>query len=88
MTEQARQSQDTQRTGMPLKTKVKIAAGVVLAVLVLIIMFQNTDPVRTMLLFWPVELPLIVLLLLMLAVGFVLGLVSATVRNKRRTKER
>ncbi len=54
--------------------RVKLMALLVLVVLALIVVFQNTAPVQIQLLFWRPEPPLIVLTLALLVVGFVVGL--------------
>lgn len=80
--------QPIERKGMSLKTRVKIVVGIVLAVLAVIIMFQNTTPVNATILFWQRDVSLVVLLVAMLFIGFVLGMVSITMHKKRRPKER
>lgn len=81
-------SERAEKQGMATKTRIKLVIGIVLSILVLIIMFQNTDTVVTRLLFWEVPMPLFVLLLLMLLVGFVLGVVTMTIRKRRQARER
>lgn len=79
---------DQSPPGMSTKARVKLIIGAILAVLVVIIMFQNTEQVSTRLLFWNLTLPHVVLLLLMFVFGVVLGFVATTMRQKRRAKER
>lgn len=73
--------------GVTTRTRIKIVLGALLGILVLIIMFQNTETVVTHLLFWQVHMPRFVLLGGMLVLGFVLGLVTMTLRRRRRAKE-
>ena len=57
--------------------KLKIAAAAVLAVLLVIVIVQNTESVETKLLFVTVTMPRAVLLFLTVLVGFVVGLLTA-----------
>ena len=59
----------------------KVAAMLVLAVLVLIILFQNLHPVRIDFLFWSPMVPLLVLVVVLLGVGFVIGLLTCALRK-------
>lgn len=59
------------------KRNVKIAAIAVAVIVVLILILQNTEPVATRILFATIEMPRAVLLVVMLAIGFVLGLLTA-----------
>lgn len=81
-------SDRTEKQGMATKTRIKLVIGIVLSILVLIIMFQNTETVVTRLLFWELPMPRFVLLLVMLLIGFILGVVTMTIRKRRRAKER
>jgi len=56
-------------------------------VLALIILVQNTHVVEFSLLFWSVNMSMVVLVLLMLLIGFVLGFIAAKLcgRKKRET---
>lgn len=64
---------------------VKLGAILVLAVLVVIVVLQNTQAVETRFLFATIVMPRAVLLLVSAAIGFVLGvLVSLLVIRKRR----
>jgi uncharacterized integral membrane protein len=63
---------------------------VMLAALVLLFLFvlQNTEGVRIDFLFWHGRWPAWIVILLVAALGFVLGWVVATVRGRRRLRER
>lgn len=52
----------------------KMSIALILAVLVFVVVFQNTDTVETRLLFATVAMPRAMLLLGTLLIGFVLGL--------------
>ena len=64
------------------RTKAVIAA--VLAVLCLVVFFQNLQSATVQWFFWSASMPKIVLMLLMLFVGFVLGWILATLRTGRK----
>ena len=68
--------------------KVKIVGGIILAVLALIVFFQNTAAAETKLLFATVTMPRSVLLLLTLVVGFILGLITPIDFVQRARKKR
>jgi len=58
--------------------RAKMVAVAVVAVLLIIIIVQNTQAVPTHLLFWTVSLPLVVLLFVVGLVGVALGLLAAS----------
>jgi lipopolysaccharide assembly protein A len=66
--------------------KVKIAAVIIVALLVLIVVLQNTDVTETKLLFVTVTMPRAVLLLVTLVIGFALGVLFAG-RLTRKSKQ-
>ncbi len=69
--------------------KFKLIAALVLAVLGIIIVGQNTDTVETRILFATVSMPRAVLLFIATAVGFVLGvLVTLIVWGKRKPTDK
>ena len=69
--------------------KFKLIAALVLAVLGIIIVSQNTDTVDTRILFATVSMPRAVLLFITTAVGFVLGvLVALIVWGKRKPTDK
>ena len=65
--------------------KAKWIALLIVLVLALIVLVQNTHVVSFSLLFWSGEMSLVVLVLLMLLIGFALGFIVAklTGRGKR-----
>lgn len=67
--------------------RVKIAFIVLLCVLLIILVIQNTDPVEARFLWLTTQLPMVILLFVTTAGGFILGmLVSLFVRKERRKK--
>ncbi|MCP3904869.1 MAG: LapA family protein [Planctomycetes bacterium] len=66
--------------------RLKIIVAVVLAVVLLVIIAQNTDSVETQLLFVTLTLPRAVLLLLCMLIGFVVGLLTAFPKRSGRKK--
>lgn len=56
------------------RRNLRIGVIAVSVIVVLIVLLQNTDPVQTRILFATVSMPRAVLLVVMLALGFVLGL--------------
>jgi len=67
-------------------SKVKIVAAVVVGMLVLIVVLQNTTMVETKILFVSVEMPRAVLLFGTLLIGFALGVLFAG-RLTRKSKQ-
>ena len=63
--------------------RIKLVIAVILAVLALIVIAQNSASVDTRLLFVTVTMPRAVLLFVTLAIGFVLGLLFALVTSKK-----
>ncbi len=64
--------------------RIKLICAAVIAVLTLIVVLQNTDPVATRVLFATIEMPRAVLLFGTTAVGFLLGvLVSMHLTRKK-----
>lgn len=72
-------------SGRPIWRRPRVILGVVLAVLAIIVVMQNTEDVSTRILFFSVTMPRAVLLFVTLLVGFILGMVVAT-RLDRETK--
>ncbi len=56
--------------------KVKIGTAALVAIVLVIVILQNTQQVETKLLFFTITMPSAVLLFTMLAVGFVLGILA------------
>jgi lipopolysaccharide assembly protein A len=76
----------TEKHGMELMTKIKIILVAIIAILVLIVIFQNTHPVTTRLLFMEVSMPRALLLIMMLAIGFAAGVLVTGAAYRKRTK--
>ena len=66
---------------MTMVAKGKLIVAAVLAVLVLIVVLQNTEAVETRILFVTLTMPRAALLFGALIVGFVLGLLTSTRRQ-------
>ncbi|UCH82988.1 MAG: DUF1049 domain-containing protein [Candidatus Latescibacterota bacterium] len=60
-----------------MKSKPKLITTLVLAILLIIIIVQNRSDVIFKFLFWDFPIPLLLLVVLMAALGFVLGLFAA-----------
>ena len=73
---------------MPTKTQLKVAAAVILSVLIVIVVLQNTETVQTNLLFITIGMPRAVLLFVALVVGFVLGMIATTRFSKKRSEKK
>ncbi len=66
-----------------LTNRIKIAVAAVVAILVIIVIFQNTEVVETRLLFIKVGMPRALLLIVTLLLGVLLGLMTA-IRIRRK----
>ena len=62
----------------------KFIIALIVAVLVLILLFQNTQVVRLNIFFWEISMSQIILIPLVLILGFVAGYVAARLRGKAR----
>lgn len=69
-----------------MRDRLKIIAVVLLVVLTVVVVLQNTEPVPTEIVFVTVTMPLAALLFATAAVGFVLGLVLANRLQKGKGK--
>ncbi len=67
-------------------SKVKVATLVVVALLVVIVILQNTDEVETNVLFATIKMTRAALLLVTLFVGFLIGLLTAGRLGRKRKK--
>jgi len=70
--------------------KVKIIGAIVVAVLILIVVLQNTQPVETKIFFATLSMPRALLLLVTLTIGFLLGFLFSSYlvhRKKRPTQD-
>lgn len=63
--------------------KPKLILILIVVVLALIVLFQNTQVVTFRFLFWSKDISQIVLVLLTLALGFVLGFIAAKFKGKQ-----
>lgn len=70
--------------------KTKLIAAAVIALLGIIVIAQNTDPVETRILFFTVTMPRFILLLITALLGFAVGLLSAfgfKIRKKKKVEQ-
>ena len=67
-----------------ITNKIKISVAAVVAILAIIVIFQNTEVVETRLLFITVGMPRALLLIVTLLLGVLLGLMTA-VRIRRKS---
>ena len=58
--------------------KVKLIAIVIIAILTIIILVQNTEPVQARVLFWTVPMSRALLMMLTFVLGFVIGILVPT----------
>jgi uncharacterized integral membrane protein len=64
--------------------KVKLIAIVVIAILTIVILVENTEPVQARILFRPVAMSLALLMVLTFVMGFTIGILAATYFLKRK----
>ena len=67
--------------------RLKMVGLIVVALLLLVIALQNTEPVTTAILGANVEMPRAVLLLVSLASGYVLGFAHCLLRSRKKVKK-
>ena len=67
-------------------TKLKLAALLVLSVLAIVLILQNTQAVETRLLFVTVTMPRAALLIFTLLIGFTCGILVAIAVGKKRKR--
>ena len=60
----------------------KVIAVIVISILALIILLQNLQTVTFRLFFWKVEVSQLLLVLLMLIIGYILGVLTAKLTGK------
>jgi uncharacterized integral membrane protein len=60
----------------------KVIAIIVISILALIILLQNMHTVTFSIFFWKVEVSQLLLVLLMLVIGYALGILTATLARK------
>ena len=68
------------------KAKVKLIGALVLIAVVLVIVFQNTEPVATRLLFVTVTMPRAALLATTMLIGVAIGMLIALTISGRKSK--
>jgi uncharacterized integral membrane protein len=66
-----------------VKTKLKLAAAFLLALVAVVLILQNRDPVETQLLFATVTMPRAILLLLTALLGFAAGILVSLYWNRK-----
>jgi uncharacterized integral membrane protein len=66
-----------------VKRKIQIAAGAIIAILVVIIVLQNTETVETKLLFATISMPRAAMLFGTLVIGFVVGALTSRWLSKK-----
>jgi len=74
---------DIQISGKSLYQKIRLYTLVIIAVLAVIIIFQNTDNVETQLLLWSITMPRAALLSVATLVGFAGGVIWVGLRRRR-----
>jgi len=67
--------------------KTKIIIIIVLLILLIIFVLQNTAVVKVELFFWPIDLPVALLLFICFALGLIIGLIIPASRTKKPEKE-
>ncbi|GEM_PF-4319781 len=72
---------------MEFMQKVKVGIAAVIAIIALIIIFQNSEPMTAKLLFVTIQMPTFALLLINLGIGFGLGLLTSALLRRRKAKE-
>ena len=65
-------------------SRAKLVVAGILAVLCLVVFFQNLEAVTVRLFFWPVTMAKILLMLSMAFIGLVIGWILATLRKRTR----
>jgi len=64
--------------------KAKHIAIIVLAVLFLIILVQNTQVIAFHLFFWKIAMPQIIFIPMVMFLGFLLGFIAATITHRKK----
>jgi len=68
--------------------KTKLAAVVILSILAVVIVLQNTEMTQTRILFMDVRMSLALLLLLTFALGFVTGILGTSFSIRKKTSKK
>ncbi len=67
-----------------MKSKnIKLFAAAALALLVIIVLAQNTGPITVRFLFWHIRMSQVLFIPLLLGTGFLIGYIAATWRKSR-----
>ncbi|MFO7676708.1 MAG: LapA family protein [bacterium] len=66
-------------------SRAKLVIAGILAILCLVVFFQNLETVTVQLFFWPVTMAKILLMLLMAFIGLVIGWILATLRKRAQS---
>lgn len=69
-------------------TRVKLVFSSILAILVLIIVLQNTEPVETKILFFSITMPRAVFLVGTTLTGFALGVLASFIMSRSRRERK
>ncbi len=72
---------------MEFMQKVKLGIAAVVTIIVLIVVFQNTEPVMAKILFMQIAMPLFAFLLLTLAFGFGMGWLGCMIVRRKKARE-
>lgn len=67
--------------------KPKVIISLILGIIILIIIIQNVRDVQTDILFWTIELPHILLLFLVFAIGILVGMMLPGLMSKKKTEK-
>jgi len=68
-------------------SRIKNVAVIVILVLALVVILQNTEKTTTRVLFVTIEMPRVLLLAIMVGIGIILGYVAAAKWSGRSTKQ-
>jgi len=63
--------------------KAKLIIALLIAIVTVIVVLQNTEAVETRLLFVTVTMPRVLMLFLMLVIGFILGIITSLSRTRK-----
>ena len=64
----------------------KLVIGIILGLLIIIFIFQNTTVVDMQLLFWKISMSRALMVLIVFAVGIIFGWIICSVRHTRKNK--
>ncbi|UPK75021.1 LapA family protein [Nocardioidaceae bacterium SCSIO 66511] len=72
--------------GRPLRISPKLVVGLVIAVVALVFIFQNTSKGRIDFLFWTISMPAWIWLLVIFVAGLVVGSLFPWMRGRRKER--